>query len=155
MRNDDKNPLSLKCLNHISILKSPLIFIRTYWDLSQLSDQDHLIFMLFNYGIGIHLIQSEDTNGLGPVKVINPKDHHISFQCESMATVEERLKEMKIECIKSRVTEGGTSVDQLFFHDPDGLMIEICNCENLPVVPLRADLPIRSCPRVNYVFKQS
>ena len=71
-----------------------------------------------------------------------------------MATVEKTLKEMKIEYIKSRVTEGGISVDQLFFHDPDGLMIEICNCENLPVVPLRADLPIRSCPSVNYVFKQ-
>lgn len=26
-------------------------------------------------------------------------------------------------------------VPQLFFHDPDNLMIEICNCELLPLVP--------------------
>jgi hypothetical protein len=31
-------------------------------------------------------------------------------------------------------------VDQLFFHDPDGYMIEMCNCQNLPV------LPISTCP---------
>ena len=53
-----------------------------------------------------------------------------------MATVEKKLKEMKIEYVQSRVEEGGICVDQLFFHDPDGSMIEICNCDNLPVIPL-------------------
>lgn len=27
------------------------------------------------------------------------------------------------------------SIDQLFSNDPDGFMIEICNCENLKLVP--------------------
>lgn len=53
-----------------------------------------------------------------------------------MATVENKLKEMNIECVKGRVEEGGIVVDQLFFHDPDGNMIEICNCDDLPVIPL-------------------
>ena len=36
---------------------------------------------LFNYGIGIHLIQTPDPQALLPKKeVINPKDNHISFQ---------------------------------------------------------------------------
>lgn len=30
--------------------------------------------------------------------------------------------------------ENGTAIDQVFFNDPDGFMIEICNCENLKLV---------------------
>uniref|UniRef100_A0ACD5W559 Uncharacterized protein n=1 Tax=Avena sativa TaxID=4498 RepID=A0ACD5W559_AVESA len=92
---------------------------------------------LFNYGIGIHLLQSEDPKSLHDRKTeINPKDNHISFQCESMVAVERRLKELGITYIQRCVEEGGIYVDQIFFHDPDGFMIEICNCDNLPVVPL-------------------
>ena len=35
---------------------------------------------LFNYGIGIHLLQSEDPESMGKKTEINPKDNHISFQ---------------------------------------------------------------------------
>ncbi|PIA42492.1 hypothetical protein AQUCO_02000146v1 [Aquilegia coerulea] len=102
---------------------------------------------LFNYGIGIHLLQSEDPDNMSKKTEINPKDNHISFQCESMGAVEKKLKEMGIEHIARTVEEGGISVDQLFFHDPDGFMIEICNCDNLPVIPLAAE-PIRACSRI-------
>ncbi|KAK1320476.1 hypothetical protein QJS10_CPA03g02126 [Acorus calamus] len=38
---------------------------------------------LFNYGIGIHLLQySSDTTAPKAHSVINPKDNHISFQAE-------------------------------------------------------------------------
>jgi hypothetical protein len=53
-----------------------------------------------------------------------------------MVAVERRLKELGIPYIQRCVEEGGIYVDQIFFHDPDGFMIEICNCDNLPVVPL-------------------
>lgn len=68
-----------------------------------------------------------------------------------MGIVEKKLKEMEIEYVKTRVEEGGIYVDQLFFHDPDGSMIEICNCDNLPVIPLPAADAMRSCSlsRVN------
>ena len=66
-----------------------------------------------------------------------------------MIRVENKLKEMGIEYVTSSVEEGGINVDQLFFHDPDGTMIEICNCDNLPVIPLVGDhQPLRSCTRV-------
>lgn len=55
---------------------------------------------------------------------------------------------MEIEYVKSRVEENGIYVDQLFFHDPDGMMIEICNCDNIPVVPLSED-KVWSCSRFN------
>ncbi|XVF45904.1 hypothetical protein PTKIN_Ptkin02bG0245700 [Pterospermum kingtungense] len=93
---------------------------------------------LFNYGIGIHLLESDCV----PTKKekINPKDNHISFQCSDMKLVMQKLEEMKIEYVTAVVEEGGINVDQLFFHDPDGYMVEICNCQNLPV------LPLSSCP---------
>ncbi|MQL94882.1 hypothetical protein Taro_027541 [Colocasia esculenta] len=64
-----------------------------------------------------------------------------------MAAVEWKLREMGIPCIQRTVEEGGISVDQLFFHDPDGFMIEICNCEVLPVVPLAGADPVWVCKR--------
>ncbi|KAA3482168.1 metallothiol transferase FosB-like isoform X2 [Gossypium australe] len=93
---------------------------------------------LFNYGIGIHLLESESVPS--KKEKINPKDNHISFQCSDMEQVIRKLEAMKIEYVTAVVEEGGIQVDQLFFHDPDGYMIEICNCQNLPV------LPLTSCP---------
>lgn len=72
--------------------------------------------------------------------VINPKDNHISFQCSDLNLLKQRLEGMGIQYVTAVVSEGGIEVDQIFFHDPDGYMVEICNCENLPV------LPISSCP---------
>ncbi|KAF6982934.1 hypothetical protein CFC21_001255 [Triticum aestivum] len=110
---------------------------------------------LFNYGIGIHLLQCEEPQSLPGKTEINPKDNHISFQCESMMAVERRLKELGIPYIQRCVEEGGIYVDQIFFHDPDGFMIEICNCDNLPIVPL-ADhtFTMAACKRVVAVKQQ-
>lgn len=71
-----------------------------------------------------------------------------------MATVENKLKEMEIEYVKCRVEEGGIYIDQLFFHDPDGCMIEICNCDNLPVIPLVGDSVRPVCSRLNCNVQQ-
>lgn len=97
------------------------------------------LFRMFNHGIGIHLLESAEK---GPVKKgkINPKDNHISFQCSNVEVIKKMLEAMEIEYETAVVEDGGIKVDQLFFHDPDGYMIEICNCENLPV------LPLSSCP---------
>ncbi len=58
------------------------------------------------------------------------------LQCEDIVQVENSLRERNIKSTRRVVEEGGIMVDQLFFHDPDGFMIEICNCEKLPVEPL-------------------
>ena len=86
--------------------------------------------------MGIHLLQSCEADDKPKKRVINPKDNHLSFQSENMGATEKQLKEMRIEYVKCEVEDDGVFVDQLFFHDPDGLMIEICNCENLPILPL-------------------
>jgi len=61
-----------------------------------------------------------------------------------MFLVEKKLQDMDINYKKRVVEDGGLYVDQLFFHDPDGYMIEICNCENLPVTPVRSTSSVRS-----------
>jgi hypothetical protein len=53
-----------------------------------------------------------------------------------------RLKEMGIHYVQRRVEEGGVHVDQIFFHDPDSFMIEVCTCDNLPVIPLVQPVPL-------------
>lgn len=135
--------LPLASLNHISIVcrsvEASLDFYMNVLGFTPVRRPGSFNFdgaWLFNYGIGIHLLQSEDPDSLPEKTEINPKDNHISFQCESMPAVERRLKELDIPYIKRCVEEGGIFVDQIFFHDPDGFMIEICNCDNLPVIPL-------------------
>lgn len=55
------------------------------------------------------------------------------MQCENMEAIEKRLKELDVKYIKRTVKDdqSGNAIDQMFFDDPDGFMIEICNCENL------------------------
>ncbi|KAI3959154.1 hypothetical protein MKX01_023830 [Papaver californicum] len=73
---------------------------------------------------------------------INSKDNHISFQCAYIELVKKRLRDVGMKYETALVEEGGVFVDQLFFHDPDGYMIEICNCENIPILPLS----VSACP---------
>ncbi|KAG4939953.1 hypothetical protein GLYMA_16G003500v4 [Glycine max] len=138
-------PLPLLSLNHVSfVCKSVSESVKFYQDvlgfvlIKRPSSFKFEGAWLFNYGIGIHLLESEKV----PVekREINPKENHISFQCSDMKVIMQKLDAMKIEYVRAVVEEGGIKVDQLFFHDPDGYMIEICNCQNLPV------LPISSCP---------
>ncbi|KAF7803590.1 Metallothiol transferase fosB [Senna tora] len=138
-------PLPLLSLNHVSfVCKSVSQSVKFYQDvlgfvlIKRPSSFNFEGAWLFNSGIGIHLLESEKI----PVKKgkINPKDNHISFQCSDMELVMRKLDAMNIEYVTTVVEDGGVMVDQLFFHDPDGYMVEICNCHNFPV------LPLSSCP---------
>lgn len=94
---------------------------------------------LFNYGIGIHLVQSKDEEKLpSDDNQLDPQNNHISFQCEDMEGMEERLKKMNVKYMKKTMDAkdgNGTVMDQMFFNDPDGFMVEVCNCEDLMLVP--------------------
>uniref|UniRef100_A0A6N2MMH4 VOC domain-containing protein n=1 Tax=Salix viminalis TaxID=40686 RepID=A0A6N2MMH4_SALVM len=152
IKENSKNPLQLKSMNHISIvcrsLEKSLDFYQNVLGFFPVRRPSSLNFdgaWLFScYGIGVHLLQSEDPENMPKITKINPKDNHFSFQCESMATVGKKLEEMQIEYVKTRIEEDGMEVDQLFFQDPDGMMIEVCNCDNLPVTPLAHDVML-SC----------
>ncbi|KAG2501590.1 hypothetical protein HYH03_000095 [Edaphochlamys debaryana] len=83
--------------------------------------------------MGLHLIK-----GTPPSRQekINPKSCHLSFQAVSLEEVEAGLIERQIDYVKNVFMEEGIQIGQLFFHDPDNNMIEICNCDELPLVPL-------------------
>ncbi|CBI36287.3 hypothetical protein VitviT2T_013607 [Vitis vinifera] len=154
------NPLHLTSLNHISLVCSSveesINFYQNVLGFVPIRRPDSFDFngaWLFSYGIGIHLLQSDNPEKMPKKKEINPKDNHISFQCESMGAVEKKLKEMGMEYTRQKVVEGGIEVDQLFFHDPDGFMVEICNCDNLPVIPLAGQM-VRTCSRLNLQMQQ-
>ncbi|KAI6671466.1 hypothetical protein NL676_006351 [Syzygium grande] len=142
--------LPLLSLNHLSLM------CRSLWD-SVRFYEDVLGFVLikrpssfnfngawlYNYGIGLHLIENpsiEENEAIDEPRPINPKDNHMSFQCTDVGLVKRRLQEMGMRYVTAVVEEAGEKVDQVFFHDPDGYMVEICNCENIPIIP------ISSCP---------
>ncbi|KAL8139405.1 hypothetical protein V2J09_005426 [Rumex salicifolius] len=149
------NPLHLKSLNHISMVcrsvEESIDFYQNVLGFVPIRRPGSFDFSgawLFGFGVGIHLLQTDNPESLPKKGEINPKDNHISFQCESMTAVANKLEKMGVEYKRARVEEGGIHVDQLFFHDPDGFMIEICNCDNLPVIPLVGEV-VRSCSLLN------
>ncbi|CAI9786175.1 unnamed protein product [Fraxinus pennsylvanica] len=151
---NDANKLPFLSLNHVSfVCKSVKKSVQFYEQVlgfvlvKRPSSFDFEGAWLFNHGIGIHLLEAAK-NVLSKKEKINPKANHISFQCSDMELITQKLEEMKIEYVTAVVKEGGISVDQLFFHDPDGYMIEICNCQNLPVLPL-SSCPLKKLPKTN------
>ncbi|KAF3685804.1 putative sodium/metabolite cotransporter BASS2, chloroplastic-like isoform X1 [Capsicum annuum] len=141
----ENNRMPLLALNHVSYVCKSVAASAQFYEqvlgfvlIKRPSSFDFDGAWLFNHGIGIHLLGKEDA--ASKKGKINPKDNHISFQCTDMDLIIQRLDDMEIEYVTATVKEGGVTVDQLFFHDPDGNMIEICNCQNLPV------LPLSSCP---------
>ncbi|PWA49495.1 glyoxalase/Bleomycin resistance protein/Dihydroxybiphenyl dioxygenase [Artemisia annua] len=151
-----KKQMPLLSLNHVSFMcKSVGRSVKFYEDvlgfvlIRRPSSFDFEGAWLFNHGIGIHLLEMDTT----PTKksVINPKDNHISFQCSNMDLIIKKLEEMGIKYVTAVVKEGGVEVNQLFFHDPDGYMIEICNCHVLPVLPISSWCPRKKLPTVSQI----
>ncbi|XP_042507554.1 uncharacterized protein LOC122083736 [Macadamia integrifolia] len=151
--------LPLLSLNHISLLCRSVPTSATFYEevlgfvhIKRPSSFSFNGAWLFNYGVGVHLIENNSANDEFDIlflsRPINPLDNHISFQCPDIGVVKMRLEKMGIKYVTAVVNEGGIRVDQVFFHDPDGYMIEICNCENLPVLPLSSpflpELPVSS-----------
>ncbi|KAG7673688.1 hypothetical protein Ndes2526B_g02855 [Nannochloris sp. 'desiccata'] len=89
---------------------------------------------LIRDGMAIHLIQG---NSIQRSSEINICSDHISFQPSgTLAEIEACLKSHNISYKMQYVTEGGFTVPQVFFHDPDNNMLEICPCDCLPLVPV-------------------
>ncbi|KAL7230319.1 hypothetical protein ACSBR2_008755 [Camellia fascicularis] len=136
-------PLPLESLNHVSlVVRSVETSVRFYKDvlgfclIERPSSIDVPGAWLCKYGIGGHLLENEsidEYDTMNKPRPIIPKDNHIAFQCSDVGLAKTRLKEWGIKYVTAVVEEGGIRVDQVFFHDPDGYMIEICNCNNLPI----------------------
>ncbi|KAI9081273.1 hypothetical protein K1719_036773 [Acacia pycnantha] len=140
-----REALPLLSLNHVSLLcRSVWESVRFYEDvlgfvlIKRPSSFKFNGAWLYNYGIGIHLIENAEIMEVGFERPINPKDNHISFECRDVEEVKRRLEELGMRYVTAVVEgdEEDSSVDQVFFHDPDGYMIELCNCDNIPILPI-------------------
>ncbi|XP_031379801.1 uncharacterized protein LOC116194997 isoform X2 [Punica granatum] len=143
-RKEEETPLM--ALNHVSRLCRSVDKSRDFYKgmlgFVEMERPDSLDFngaWLFNYGVGVHLVQARDEDRLPPLdeaSQLDPMDNHISFQCEDMEAIERKLMDRNIKYMKTTLGDDSQSkIDQLFFTDPDGFMIEICNCENLRLIP--------------------
>ncbi|KAL1223857.1 Glyoxylase I 4 [Cardamine amara subsp. amara] len=130
-------------LNHVSRLckdvKKSLEFYTKVLGFVETERPESLNFdgaWLFNYGVGIHLVQAKDQDKLpSDTDHLDPMDNHISFQCEDMEALEQRLKEVNVKYLKRTVSDQkDAAIDQIYFNDPDDFIVEICNCENLELV---------------------
>ncbi|KAJ8448975.1 hypothetical protein Cgig2_004030 [Carnegiea gigantea] len=129
----EQHPLPLMALNHVSRLcrsvKDSMEFYTNVLGFVVI-ERPHAFdsfdgAWLFNYGIGIHLVQSQDEQQLPSDKQgLDPMDNHISFQCDDMEAMEQKLKDFGVNYMKRTVEDkdNNTSIDQLFFNDPDGFM---------------------------------
>ncbi|PKI36256.1 hypothetical protein CRG98_043368 [Punica granatum] len=112
-RKEEETPLM--ALNHVSRLCRSVDKSRDFYKgmlgFVEMERPDSLDFngaWLFNYGVG----------------------------CEDMEAIERKLMDRNIKYMKTTLGDDSQSkIDQLFFTDPDGFMIEICNCENLRLIP--------------------
>ncbi|KAL0559362.1 hypothetical protein IC582_003971 [Cucumis melo] len=81
------NPLLLKSMNHISIVcnsvEKSLEFYQKILGFYPVKRPASFTFhgaWLYNYGMGIHLLQSDEPDNIPKKRIINPKDNHLSFQ---------------------------------------------------------------------------
>ena len=72
-------------------------------------------------GLQFHLI--EDLSTPDSPDVINTRKNHIAFRVADLDTMELRLKAHRIAYRRSGIQD--RKIDQIFFFDPDGWMIEI------------------------------
>ncbi len=76
---------------------------------------------LFNYGLQIHIIQN-DGRSPDPSNEIDTRFNHLALEVEDLDEAKNRLRQNGI-IYREQVNAGG--IHQVFFHDPDGHVIEI------------------------------
>jgi len=138
-------PLRLTALNHVSRVCKDVQKAAEFYEhvlgfvpIQRPSSFEFEGAWMFNLalGLGFHLVQNEEDTSPAVPQPINPKADHLSFQSDSLAEVKAKLSHMNIPFRQETVLEAGIKVTQVFFHDPDNNMIEICNCDCLPIRPL-------------------
>src|SRR5437879_5871789 len=121
------SPLSIEHLNHIARPTKRLEESRRFWiDVMGAREITRPGFSfrgswLYLAGIQIHLI--EDAAAPDPSDLINKRSRHMAFAVPDVDAMETALKAHGIAYKRSLIADRG--IHQIFFHDPDGHMIEL------------------------------
>jgi glyoxylase I family protein len=123
-------PLAFASLHHISFtvrdLARAIAFYRDVLGAKRLVRPEMRISgaWMFVAGVQIHLIAAGEPGESqhAPLKEIRSTNDHIAFYVHDLASVE---KSLAAHGVNYRVNiQGGSGLKQLFFHDPEGRMIE-------------------------------
>ena len=120
-------PLVIERLNHVARPTTRLDESRRFWvEVMGAREISRPGFSfrgawLYLAGIQIHLI--EDTAVPGPSDAINTRARHMAFAVPDVDAMERILKTHGVAYERKLIPDRG--IHQIFFHDPDGHMIEI------------------------------
>lgn len=136
-------PLPVSRINHISLvvrdLQASISFYEHVLGFTQIRrpgsfDESFDGAWMWRNSMAIHLIVGNPPKRSPDINVFSD---HLSFQpLATVAEIEACLQSHGVRYITQIVREGDLAVPQIFFHDPDDNMIEICPCDCLPICPL-------------------
>lgn len=121
------DPMSVERLNHVARPTKRLAESRRFWiEVMGAREITRPAFSfrgswLYLAGIQIHLI--EDPEAPDPMELINTRARHMAFAVPDVDAMEIVLQTHGIAYKRSLIVDRG--IQQIFFHDPDGHMIEI------------------------------
>jgi catechol 2,3-dioxygenase-like lactoylglutathione lyase family enzyme len=119
-------PLTIESCNHVAVqtkrLEESLRFYEDVMGAKRISRPGFPFAgaWLFIGGIQIHLI--EDPSAGDPGGEIDTRAKHIAFSVPDVDEAEQRLRQSGVAYKRNLIPDRG--IHQLFFHDPDGNMIE-------------------------------
>ena len=120
-------PIAIQSLNHVTRTPQQLAgSIRIYTEVlgfRQISRPNFSFDGAWLYAAGIQMHLISVSKMPGGETVINTQANHIAFAVEDVDAVEQRLREHGIEYKRKVIPD--RQIHQLFFHDPDGHMIEL------------------------------
>ena len=120
-------PICLEALNHIARTTKDLEASRRFYvEVLGCREITRPAFTfagswLYVAGLQFHLIEDLETEGSPPA--INTRESHIAFRVQDLDAMEQRLRDHGILYKRSGIED--RKIDQIFFRDPDGWMIEI------------------------------
>jgi catechol 2,3-dioxygenase-like lactoylglutathione lyase family enzyme len=120
-------PLQILHLNHIArITKNLEASRRFYIDVLGCREISRPAFnfagsWLYLAGMQFHLI--EEMNTPDSPTAINTRENHVSFVVSDLDAMEQRLQRLGVPYRRSMIED--RKIDQIFFRDPDGWVIEI------------------------------
>jgi catechol 2,3-dioxygenase-like lactoylglutathione lyase family enzyme len=122
-------PLPLRSLNHVAVASTQFEVSRAFYkDVLGFREVSRPAFSfrgawLYNYGLMIHIIESETAAATTADAAISTRDNHLAFDTGDLDAAEQVLRAHGVPYRKNEIPD--RNIRQIFFRDPDGNHIEI------------------------------
>lgn len=135
--------LPLASFNHIarevlSLEKSKLFYVDILgFEVGPRPPFDSDGYWLYGYGLSLHLVQTTQPESRRLIKrdrikyftTCLPRVDHIAFITTDISIIRKTLDDRKVYYKEDK--PGNTGIEQIFFFDPDGNVIEVSNCARM------------------------